>query len=459
MRRISMARLKRGFTLVELMVSLVAGLFVTLAVVGLARAATRTFFEAARISSAESAVRTASERLRQDLSRAGYMSTGNIKLARDGVLPVPIPLAHRIAVRDPSQAAGAATGSRYTTFNDLQGIRIIVGGSGSFASPLLPGAGTPVLSGNNGLNPDALIVSGNFTTDDAYSGKLRPNGACPGGQQVELRGDGDAAVNRMIGTSGTPNPNALANLQAAFTPVTGFSYAARVVDARGCQHYTIVCSVTVPIAGTAMIHLQGDAGGNPPVLPQASSNCGGNVDEPVTVSPLQRRAWFIGPNVDPQLDADPSIEPIAYKFNLYRQMLDAADIPVPIPATQQIVAEYAVDLKFGITAINELNAMKIFDMDGDPGGGAGDVDTWTKPASTTQPTLKEGPQRVRSVRFRVATRAPIADRDNGLLVPPGAPYLTRYCVGGVAAASCTKFARMRTIVTEVALLNQFGMTY
>ena len=86
----------RGFTLVELMVSLVAGLIVTIAVVGLARAATTTFFEAARISTVEANVRTAAERLRQDLSRASYMSTGNIKLAVDQAPGVP--LAHRIGI-------------------------------------------------------------------------------------------------------------------------------------------------------------------------------------------------------------------------------------------------------------------------------------------------------------------------------------------------------------------------
>src|SRR5205823_2689367 len=68
--RMMRERSDQGFTLVELMVSLVAGLIVTIAVVGLARAATTTFFEAARIASVESTVRNASERLRQDLARS-----------------------------------------------------------------------------------------------------------------------------------------------------------------------------------------------------------------------------------------------------------------------------------------------------------------------------------------------------------------------------------------------------
>ena len=163
----------RAFTLVELMVSLVAGLIVTIAVVGLARAATTTFFEAARIASVESTVRTASERLRQDLARAGYMSTGNIKLARDGAPGVP--LAHRIALRDPA----AATGSRYATLNDLQGVRIVVGGSGSFTAAFdatnAGTAGPNSLSSNNGLNPDAAIF---VRSSRCVAGRRRNSAFC-----------------------------------------------------------------------------------------------------------------------------------------------------------------------------------------------------------------------------------------------------------------------------------------
>ena len=71
-------RTRRGFTLSELMISLVMGLIVSLAAVGLARTATTTFYEQARSSTTEMSLRMASSRLRGDLSRASYMSTGNI---------------------------------------------------------------------------------------------------------------------------------------------------------------------------------------------------------------------------------------------------------------------------------------------------------------------------------------------------------------------------------------------
>lgn len=446
----SRVRTARGFTLVELMVSLVAGLIVTIAVIGLARAATATFFEAARISSVEATVRTAAERLRQDLVRVSYMSTGNIRLARAGAPGVP--MAHKIAVADPT---AALTGSRYVALNDLQGIRIIVGGSGNAPIPGAGTAGPNVLSASNVLNPDAAILAGNFTTDDSYQGTYLPaGGACAGGQMIQLNVAADAAVRRLLTSNGNPQ----ANIEAAFTPVIAppTLFSARVVDARGCQHYVVVCGVVANAAG-AQISIAQDAGGGPGLLPGTATNCGVRDLEPVTINPVQRVRWYVGPNVDATLDPTPGVEAAGNKFNLYRDFLDAANPPAPIVPMRQIVAEFMADLKFGITVADAANALQVFEMDTDPGGGAGAIDTYTQTASTTV-AGQPGPQRVRSVRFRVATRAAVPDRTAPIL-PSGAPYLTRYCIEALPAATCTKFARVRTVVSEAALTNQLGMTY
>jgi len=454
-----------GFTLVELMVSLVAGLIIAMAVVGLSKAATTTFYEEARISTVEATVRSAAERLRQDLIRASFMSTGNIRLARDGAtaaMPnLRVPFGHKIAVTDPS---GAASGSRYPALDNLQGIRITVGGSGSFPVADAGTAGPLGLAGANGLNPDAITIAGNLTTDDQYTGTLFAPGDLPGspcgGMAVQLKANGDAAVRRLLTSS-----NPAAALQAAFTPVTGRDYAARIVDARGCQHYAVVCGVAMNV-GTcaggdtcAAVYFRDPAAGGA-VVPGGATTCGGNPTEQVTVNPVHRVRWFIGPNVDPITAADPAIEPVTNKFNLYRELLDASAVPTPVPGTRQVVAEYAIDLKFGITvdqavAGNPPNQLVVFDMDSDPGGGTGNIDQWTQNASSTT-SGNPGPQRVRTVRFRVATRASIPDRAANLIVPPGAPYLSRYCIDPPA---CKRYARVRSLVSEVALLNQMGMSY
>ena len=444
----------RGFTLVELMVSLVAGLIVTIAVVGLARAATTTFFEAARISSVEASVRTASERLRQDLARASYMSTGNIKLARDQAGGVP--LGHRIGVPDPT-APSVNGGSRYAALNDLAGIHVIVGGSGNNAAAV-SGAGTDgpnALSANNGLNPDAIILGGNYTTNDSYQGTFSvTGGSCPGNQSIALNAAGDAAVRRLVNTA-----DPLASTRAAFTPVPGKRFAARVVDAKGCQHFVVVCAVTATATG-ALISLESDSAGNPAVMLSGAANhtnCGATNAEPVTINPVQRVRWYVGPNTDATLDPATGVEPATNKFNLYRDLIDAEPIPTPRPETRQIVAEYAADLKSGLAVADAANALQVYDMDTDAGGGGGNIDLYTQlPVTTT--AGGPGPQRVRSVRFRIATRAAVPDRNSGLVIGP-APYLTRYCVQNQPAATCKSFARVRTVVSEVALMNQIGMTY
>ena len=442
------ARRNRGFTLVELMVSLVAGLIVTIAVVGIARAATTTFYEAARMSSTEATVRSASERLRQDISRAAYMSTGNIKLARDGQSSVT--LKNKIAVKDPM---GDATGARYAGLQSLQGLHIVVGGSGNFP---IAGAGTQGpnnLSTNNALNPDAIMLGGNFTTDDSYAGIYSTaGGPCGGSQSITLNAAGDAAVRRLLQVSAP-----LANLQAAFYP-SNVDTAARIIDARGCQHFAVVQGVSV-VGATGIICLRADDSGNPAVLDGGSTACGAKDTEPVTINPVQTVRWYIGPNAAATLAPTSGTEVAGNKFNLYRDFVDATAAQNPILGTQQIVAEFAVDLKFGIVALDNLNAMRIFEMDLENGGGSGPIEQYTQNAVGTA-SGGAGPQRVRSVRYRIATRTALADRDANL-PGPATGFITRYCVQNASAAggSCKSFARVRTLVSEVTLLNQLGMTY
>ena len=67
-----------------------------------------------------------------------------------------------------------------------------------------------------------------------------------------------------------------------------------------------------------------------------------------------------------------------------------------------------------------------------------------------------GPQRIRSVRYRLAFRTPFPDRRADLPTNAGPPYITRYCMG---PEPCTDWARVRTVISEVALLNQARANY
>lgn len=71
------ARARAGFTLVELMVALVAGSFVIMAAFYMSDVSSRLFTEQMRRSEAQMNVRAATELMRRDIGRAGYLSVRN----------------------------------------------------------------------------------------------------------------------------------------------------------------------------------------------------------------------------------------------------------------------------------------------------------------------------------------------------------------------------------------------
>lgn len=439
---------RRGFTLVELMVSLVAGLIIAIAVVGLARAATNTFYEQARLTGVEQTVRTAANRLRYDLTKVSFMGTGNIHLA---TLPN-IPYGHQVASQ--YMVAGGAGGRYVGSTENLQGIHIVANGSTAVDAQVLAFGGAP-----NFTMPDQIDIGGNMTTDDWYIGKWDTTGAgtCGGGTFI-MRPTADPATERLVAGG------VAANVTNAFTPgPAGTRHLARVVDSLGCQHYVQIESAGMSGAN-AIVNLC-NAGDTMSLLPpgKARPGCGAieNIEETLRISPFQRVRWRIAQNTPgfAALNPPAAIAPANSTFMLYREVLDAAG--EVIPTLTQIVAEYAVDLKFGIAVdaretAAPPNNITVFDLDSPPAN----IDAWTKNASgttlTTAPPTSPGPQRVRSVKFRVSTRAPLPDRNGPLAIIPSSPYITRYCID---MPTCTKFSRVRTIVSEVPLINQARMTY
>jgi prepilin-type N-terminal cleavage/methylation domain-containing protein len=429
---------KRGFTLVELMVSLVMGLIVALAAVGLARTATTTFHEQARSSVTEMSVRAAAERLRLDLMRISYMSTGNIQLDPK--------VAH---VQGADTPIGRA---RYDELKEMRGIRVLVANGASQAPAAL-----------NGLKPDAIRITGNLTTDDAYSGQIMTGGTCSNGQKVRLDPIADAAVYELAGRMPTDKTLFEARAKAAFIPGNVWNLA-QVIDAIGCTHYVPVCGVAA-VASTGgnwalEVSLAGSGSVTQPVLyantatgTNLAANCGSSEGGKVTIAPISQVRWALTPTVA-GLQPDPLIEPAGLKYDLTRQQLDWKGDPAGTP---EVVSEYAIDLKFGITVDNPAtpspNSLAIHDLDTDDG--TGPIDDITNKATTV--AGQAAPQRVRSVRFRVATRTSVADRELNLPMPT--PYLARYCVGPGPLTTCKKWSRVRTIVSEVALHNQARMNW
>jgi type II secretory pathway pseudopilin PulG len=441
------ARQKRGkrsagFTLVELMISLVMGIVVAVAAVGLARAATTTFFEQARISATEAAIRSASERLRSDLSRVSYMSTPNVQL-------------------DPKIARVPGTiGAAYRVpdLTHLQGIAV---------EPADTTIRSHTLETTNTLTPQDLYVAGNLSSDDVYRGTwIADQAGCggTGGVQIKLNGAADPAVRRMYNGE-TLAARRQAMTQLVFMPglamspqVTSKNYAVQVMDMRGCFQYLTICGVeqsTEP--DTVLLDLVGDpAKGLLTPADLQGDVCGASLMEEVAVAPVGRARWYIGVETQASRNDDnPNMDgPLAStrKFNLYRQLLAADGDPAnnKVVGPPEVIAEYVIDMKFGLYVDGiDINTGAPATLNIDMEGTSIDdkVAQWAARAGTFN-VANVGPQRVRSVRYRLAFRAPFPDRTADLPMPSPPPYLARYnMLNG-------NYARVRTVMTEVAMMNQ-----
>jgi prepilin-type N-terminal cleavage/methylation domain-containing protein len=462
-RRARRAAAGRGFTLVELLVAMVAGLIVALAVVALSREASNTFHEETRVASAEMQLRTAIDRLRADVARASFMSTGNIFI--DPQIRTTPGTATNVANINPTTYNSATAMSLYS----LAGIRLWAGGSA---------AATP-LSAYNHLSPDAIDLGGDLTGVElltvggvATGGQVVvDNGGCGGtGQRIYLNMLASPALWRMVGMGPSGGDATYgAQLVSAFQPVPGSSFIVRIVDSTGKAQYAATCATTSgdPTSSSGYPASWNVVGGVPQPYVDLDSNAitltglGTNA----TINPVQIVRWQLGRSlINPPSDAGGD----GTKYDLTRQYIDAKGA---VAGNPEVVAEYAVDLKFAFTVDNladltgnyaaAANSPLVVNSFVDSSNSvitnaavAGDVTTSVAPyAGGVEP------QRIRSVRIRLVTRTPMQDRSEPLAVGGATPdYLYRYCLvqdnSTCTQAGAPVFARTRTLITEVALLNQ-----
>lgn len=429
--RVARARRARGgFTLVELLVATVAGLIVATSVIALSRDATTTFQEEIRASAAESSLRLAAERLRADIQRAGYMGTPN-------------------AYNDPAIERGT---NQYGTVYDAThpGIKNMVGltltNGGSTDATYTNAATVASYSGFNALNPDTVTVSGNMTTSDQYLGNyMAGQGGC-GVARFQFSND-DPAVARLLQTGVRDAFNPARD--SAGAPIGAARFMARVFDP-GRNRFAIVpvCATSAPGANPGWIDIDG------PGIPFPDVQNGITLTSWVA-NPVQTVRWRVrrssGASV---VNMDPPVFPDA-RFELVREWLDATLDPyakgAPI-GEAEVVAEYAVDLKLAFTGEDNITTHNVTQLDFEKASILNE--TWTTSRTNVTP-VGPAPQRIRSVRYRLATRASLPDRERNIApvfgTVGGSNYLYRYCFD----AACTgKLARVRTFVGEVSLVNQ-----
>ncbi len=440
---------QQGFTLIELTVSLVAGLIVALGIMGLSRDATHTFHEEMRSSVAEANLRTGIDRLRADLGRAGYMSTGNV---------LTDPMIARAPGQPPVNAAFAGLGRLSSLILDQGGV--------AWGAPLpLSGAqATP-------LSPDVLDIAGNMTSTDQFEiSIIEPNGGGCGGQRILLNAQ-SPSMYRILGLGNAVT--AALELNNVFQPTppgTPGQFIIRIVDKTGFSQFVALC----PTAPTGV-----SGGGTQPwvdispITPVLLANQTGMVGGlngygsgalinavqivrwqlmPATAEPAQYSTGtpLAGTPLAPAT-ADPD------KYDLVRSYVDANTGAV-IAATTEVVAEYAVDFKVAFSVDTGIGAVQptLVTYPFDSAANA----AWAPNIGLMPPIAGTGPQRIRSARVRLATRT--AEGDRAFIVPFTNPtseiFMYRYCLltTGCAAANANalEFARVRTVTAEVALVNQ-----
>jgi prepilin-type N-terminal cleavage/methylation domain-containing protein len=383
---------QRGFTLVELLMATTAGLIVSAAAFLLAKNASTVFQEETRITAAQLSASLGLQRIAADISRTGFLSTPNIQT-------------------DPFVANESGTWP--ASISSLNAIRIEDKGSAA------------AHSSDNGVFPDRIVVSGSFDTAEVFPVRtIQPGGA---GKVVYLE-TANLQVARTCKDCG------MASCLPTFERIFKQDRIVRILTPSGSQIFGLVDGVT--LSGNQLaIQLQ-----PAPSVPQVATNPRGyegdcNYCQISALSIVRYELQSLAGH--PQYG--PLVAPIAAaatgdaaRTELTRVELDK-DLQ-PIPDTLELVAEYAVDLKFGISF----------------------MDASTSAVTDLPPPLPENPliystppERIRSVHIRFSTRARAPDRDVPLPTgPDGRKHRYKLPIAGQ-----TVYARMRTLYTEVALQN------
>ena len=402
----------RGFTLIELVVALSAGLLVSMAALLLSRNATKFFQNEARISAVQLAATLGMNRLTQDLQRASFLSSRNNvtdkTLCTNGALP-----------------ASLAT---------LAGLQIRVGGSVATHPTDLIQAIDP----QNAMNPDFLVVSGSMDTSERFAIAWTFDS---GGQRiVDLQLDGGIARLRQTATQNGQT------LDQILTPIFKPGRFLRFADdgrGQGTVWGIISAFSASGAVGAETIRITLN---NNPAIPIKTQNttCGLNAgsNHGVFVSVVSRILYDLrslkgDAAYGTLVAADPTTQALTgedLRTELVRVELDSGGNQVA--GSLELVAELAADLQFGVTKAPAAGSAAAFN-----------------PQMTTygfgDPLVMSTPELVRAVQVKLSTRARVPDRENAMGAS-GRKY--RFAV--LQPPLRERFVRLRTLHATVSLPNQ-----
>jgi len=405
-------RTSAGFTLIELMVALTGGLIISIAVFALARDSGRFYQHEARLANATISGLLGFERLRADLGRAGFLSSPNI--ASDPSL---------CAVPDAAWPAG---------LRNLASIQVSA-----------PAVTYPALAAN-GRTPPVITLAGSYASPDVFGAKIVPDG---NNVIFELSTIEGAGALRRLGNTGMPDNATMKSifplLHALRIVQNGRSYYGQIVGAAGGAQPTVTINSQPKVqfrSGSPIGCGLSDVVGSGASVPTI------NVVNFIqyAVRPPQTASAIAGYQNLGNNSADGPGE--AGRTELTRVELDING--QVIDGTEEIVAEYAVDLNLQLIAVTSTTGLDpnlSVITPSDPLYGS-----FTGPVFGTTNT----PQRIRSVRVRLGVRSREPDRGSNIASPAG-QGIFRFDVG----SGTTPFARVRTFQADIALHNQADLTW
>jgi prepilin-type N-terminal cleavage/methylation domain-containing protein len=398
----------RGFTLIELLVAVMAGLFVSIAAIALARQGSTFFQQEARIANAQFGATLGFERLRADIARAGFMTSANVW-------------------NDPLLCP-RADGNWPNGMKQLSAIHI------EEATP------TDVRDNTNHLFPDQITLSGSYSSVEWFPvAGIIPNGTTKYDVYLQLN---NGAIARSGGAT-----------KAALGPIFQKGRMLRLLDMTGHFEYGAIDDFDLAQDGHPVVKL----GEFPPITRMAgTTTCGvqgngtGMLANVVNLIRYRLHKLSSAPgNYAPLYDPAAAGPGDDSRFELIRVEVDAAGAERRTPVdTLEVVAEYAVDLKFGLSAVTLFNGfdptLTQYEI-GDPLV----YSTWAAAPKGGTP----GPERIRSVRVRLAVRSREGDRQQNIGTSDGG-VIFRY-----AMPDGRSFARVRTLTADIALPNLTGIAW
>jgi len=410
-------RSSRGFTLVELMVAITGGLFLSIIVFVLARDGSRFYQREMRVANATLAGIVGFERLRADITRAGFLASPNVRT-------------------DPSVCGGPIADAGWPTeLAHMASIRITPRGSPQNA-----------ILNANGRNPDSIVLAGSFTSADQFPIRT----VIDSGDRYDVYLQRKSGAMARLGILDLEDG---ANVAPLLRAVFREGRALRLVDKSGKSQFGTITGVTdgsepiVTLSKQPTLRFRSGAAATVCGLKGYETGALANVVNFVRYEVRKLK----GDAFKDTIYAETGLATDADRTELVRVELDTAgaEIDSAEDRTEELVAEYAVDLAFGITfadaadidpATNTItglttipageNDQRIADLAGDTLGAVA------------------APQRVKSVRVRLSVRSREADREAAI---PGGFY--RIGLGDEGGAP---FARVRTLQADIALRNQMG---